>query len=224
MQIIINIPVPRRRAVVGIVLVLVLMIPSIAMAGHLFTDVPNSHPRHADISAVAMAGIDSGCGGAEFCPADPLTRAKGAQWLRRGLGRAASDTGASITVPAATLTTVAETTIKPGTGSAPEGANGFLLINGAVTLYEGSPDNCICSISVRVYLDGVAIPGAQYVFLPENTVFESGSAAITVVAPVEAGTKTVSLRVNEYQGSESLVGYASLSVLNVPFNGQGTQT
>jgi hypothetical protein len=142
--------------------------------------------------------------------------------MKRGLGRVASDTGSSITVPAATLVTVAETTITPGAKAGIPGVNGFLMVNGSVTLYEGNPDNCICSISVRVYVNNVAVPGTQYVFLPDNTVFESGSASISLALPVTPGAKTVSLRVNEYQGNESLVAYASMNVLYVPFGASGT--
>jgi hypothetical protein len=225
MQIVINVPVPRRRVMAAIFLAIALAAPSVALASHVFADVPNGHPQHADIAAIGLAGISNGCGGGNFCPDAQLIRSSEASFLRRGLGRVAGDTGSSITVPDATLVTVAETTITPGiVGAAVPGANGFLKVDGSVTLYEGNPDNCICSISVRVYVNNVAVPGTQYVFLPDNTVFESGSASINVVLPITAGAKTVSLRVNEYQGTEDLVAYASMSVLYVPFGATGTDT
>jgi hypothetical protein len=225
MQLVINIALPRRRALVGLLLVVALLVPSTALAVHVFGDVPDSHTFHNDIAAIAGAGITTGCGGGNFCPDSSLTRGQEAAFMRRALGRAAGDIGSSVTVPAATLVTVAETTITPGiAGGAPSSANGFLLVNGSVTLYEGNPDLCICSISVRAYVDGVAVSGTQYVFLPDNTVFESGSASISVAVPVAAGPKVVSLRVNEYQGNESLVAYASLTALYVPFGHAGTDT
>jgi len=225
MQIVINVPVPRRKVAAAIFLAIALAAPSVALANHVFADVPNTNPFHADIAAIGLAGISNGCGGGNFCPNSQLTRSQEAAFLRRGLGRVSSDTGSSITVPAATLVKVAETTITPGiVGGAVPGANGFLKVDGSVTLYEGNPDNCICSISVRVYVNNVAVPGTQYVFLPDNTVFESGSASINVVLPITAGAKTVSLRVNEYQGNESLVAYATMSVLYVPLGASGTDT
>jgi hypothetical protein len=203
--------------------ILIVGVPLVTLASDTFTDVPDTNTFHAQINAIALAGITTGCGPGIYCPADPVSREQMAGFMHRGFGRVASDTGSSITVPNATLVTVAETTITPGIpGGAVPGANGFLLVNGSVTLYEGNPDNCICSISVRVYVNNVAVPGTQYVFLPDNTVFESGSASIDVAVPVATGVKTVSLRVNEYQGSESLVAYASMTVLYVPFGRSGT--
>ena len=225
MQIVINVPVPRRRVFAALILAVVLTVPSVALANHVFGDVPADNPHHADIAAVALAGISNGCGGGNFCPDASITRAQEASLLRRGLGRVSGDTGSSITVPDAVLVTVAETTITPGiVAGAVAGANGFLVVSGSVTLYEGNPDTCICSVSVRVYVNNVAVPGTQYVFLPDNTVFESGSTSIDVVLPITAGAKTVSLRVNEYQGTEDLVAYASMSVMYVPFGSTGTDT
>jgi hypothetical protein len=225
MQIIINVPVPRRRVVATLLLAVALAAPGAVIANHVFADVPADHTFHGDVAAIALAGITTGCGGGNFCPEGTLTRAQESAFLHRGLGRAAGDTGASIAVPAATLVTVAETTINPGIalGAVP-GANGFLVVDGSVTLYEGNPDDCICSVSLRVYVNNVAVPGTQYVFLPDNTVFESGSASIHVLVPVTAGAKNVSLRVNEYQGNESLVAYASMTALYVPFGATGTDT
>jgi hypothetical protein len=222
---VINIPAPRRRVVAVLALLVALIVPGGALASHIFADVPDSNIFHGDITAISRAGITAGCGGGNFCPDTTLTRAQEAAFLHRGLGRVASDTGSSITVPAATLVTVAETTILPGVNaSAGPEANGFLLVNGSVTVYEGNPDDCICSISVRVYVNNVAVSGTQYVFLPDNTVFESGSAAISIALPISPGVKTVSLRVNEYQGNESLVAYASMTALYVPFGSQGTDS
>lgn len=213
----------RRAGVAAMTAMLVVGLPLVALASDLFTDVPDSHTFHDPIRAIALAGITTGCGAGIYCPDENVTREQMAGFLHRGMGRVAGDTGSSITVPAASLVTVAETTITPGlpAGALP-GANGFLMVNGSVTLYEGNPDECICSISVRVYVNNVAVPGTQYVFLPENTLFESGSAAISVVLPITMGAKTVSLRVNEYQGNESLVAYASMTALYVPFGANGT--
>ncbi len=49
-----------------------------------FTDVPDTHPAHAEINAIAALGITAGCGdGTRFCPDDPVTRGSMATFLAR---------------------------------------------------------------------------------------------------------------------------------------------
>ena len=53
-----------------------------------YTDL-GSTTHAADIAAIALAGITTGCGGTNFCPFDPVTRAQMASFLTRAfeLGR-----------------------------------------------------------------------------------------------------------------------------------------
>lgn len=51
-----------------------------------FADVPSSHFAYAAIEAVKEAGITNGCGGGNFCPDQPMTRAQVAAWIAKGLG------------------------------------------------------------------------------------------------------------------------------------------
>ncbi|MGE5346645.1 MAG: S-layer homology domain-containing protein [Acidithiobacillales bacterium] len=51
-----------------------------------FGDVPTSHPFFQFIEALAAAGITNGCGGGNFCPDAPVTRAQVAVFLSRALG------------------------------------------------------------------------------------------------------------------------------------------
>jgi len=46
-----------------------------------FADVPTSSPFHADILTIATAGITSGCGGGNYCPASPVRRDQMAVFL-----------------------------------------------------------------------------------------------------------------------------------------------
>ncbi len=46
-----------------------------------FFDVPDAHPFHSDIVEIARAGITAGCGGGNYCPGDPVTRAQMAPFL-----------------------------------------------------------------------------------------------------------------------------------------------
>lgn len=51
-----------------------------------FDDVPTDHLFHRHIEALAKSGITGGCGGNDFCPNAPLTRAQMAAFLAKALG------------------------------------------------------------------------------------------------------------------------------------------
>ena len=51
-----------------------------------FTDVPTNHWAFQQIEALASSKITSGCGGSNFCPNDPVTRAQMAVFLAKALG------------------------------------------------------------------------------------------------------------------------------------------
>ena len=120
--------------------------------------------------------------------------------------------------------TVVSLTITPDYASNKiAGANGFLKVDGAVTLYEGAADGCDCYVSVRILVDGVDAGATHYVLLKNDTGAQLGSAAITAVVSVSANSsRTVALQVNEYSGTELLASYASLTALYVPFGSTGT--
>ena len=51
----------------------------------LFTDVPPDHWAYDSIQTLAMSGITGGCGGTNYCPGDPVSRAQMAVFLERGI-------------------------------------------------------------------------------------------------------------------------------------------
>jgi len=51
-----------------------------------FGDVPTSHPAFRFVEALAASGITGGCGGGNYCPDAPLTRAQMAVFLATALG------------------------------------------------------------------------------------------------------------------------------------------
>ena len=51
-----------------------------------FADVSTSHAFYPFIEALAASGITGGCGGGNFCPDSPLTRAQMAAFLAKALG------------------------------------------------------------------------------------------------------------------------------------------
>lgn len=57
-----------------------------APASATFADVPSSHWAFQYVEALAASGITGGCGGGNFCPNSPLTRAQMAVFLAKALG------------------------------------------------------------------------------------------------------------------------------------------
>jgi hypothetical protein len=55
-------------------------------ASATFSDVPVGYWAFQHVEALAASGITAGCGGGNFCPEQPLTRAQKAVFLAKGLG------------------------------------------------------------------------------------------------------------------------------------------
>jgi hypothetical protein len=66
--------------------------------GPLFDDVPFGYWAYDFIQTLGASGITSGCGGSNYCPEDPVTRAEMAVFLERGIN------GSTYTPPAASGT------------------------------------------------------------------------------------------------------------------------
>ena len=56
--------------------------------GQTFNDVPPSNIFYQYVQALAASGITGGCGGGNFCPDSPVTRAQMATFLAKALGLA----------------------------------------------------------------------------------------------------------------------------------------
>jgi len=74
---------PRRGVLITGVIVALMAFPLGVIASHQFGDVPNSNPYHADIDAVADAGVTTGCGGGNYCPGAFVTREQMAAFMNR---------------------------------------------------------------------------------------------------------------------------------------------
>ena len=72
-----------HRALFAIALTAALAFPLGVLASHQFTDVPDSNPYHADIDAIADAGVTTGCGGGNYCPTANVTRQEMAAFMNR---------------------------------------------------------------------------------------------------------------------------------------------
>jgi hypothetical protein len=53
--------------------------------GTVFADVPAAHPFAAWIEELAALGVTGGCGGGNYCPESPVTRAQMAVFLLKAL-------------------------------------------------------------------------------------------------------------------------------------------
>jgi hypothetical protein len=71
----------RRVALLG--LMMALLLPGIAFAGHQFIDVPNTNQFHDDIDWLADYGITTGYGDFTFRPGQTVTRQATAAFLHR---------------------------------------------------------------------------------------------------------------------------------------------
>lgn len=76
----------------GVVLAVVIALPSVVLANDVFSDVPTSSTFHNVINYLKAAGITSGCTPTTYCPNDPVSRAQMASFLVRASGRMAYQT------------------------------------------------------------------------------------------------------------------------------------
>jgi hypothetical protein len=110
----------RRAAVLGVAVTVAILLPAaVALANHQFSDVPDGSPFHADISAIADAGVTGGCGGGKFCPDENVTREQMAAFMNR-LGALAP--GKAPVVNAARLQGKSASAFMPLGASAPVGS------------------------------------------------------------------------------------------------------
>ena len=154
-----------RRIALALVLALAVAVPGLALASHQFGDVPNANPFHGDISAIANAGVTSGCGGGNYCPDRNVTRGEMAAFMNR-LGALSSNK--TPVVNADKVDGFQGNDLALGTATIPSGmtVTGFAQYDSAIVV-----DNQGASITVR--LPGRAPVALTYL----NVNFASGAAA-----------------------------------------------
>jgi hypothetical protein len=221
MRVVIELSGRGRMTLVAAALAVALATPAAVVASHLFSDVPDSSPYHADISALALAGVTTGCGAGVYCPAGNVSREQMAAFMHRSSGRAAGSGADELFVAPDTEVVVASLSILTGIPGTSVG-HGFLKIDGAVSIYEDHADECDCFVAIDILVDGVAATAETYVWLDNDPDDQLASGAISVVVPVASGTRAVQLVVMEYIGTETLRADSSLTAMYVPFGAQGT--
>ena len=164
-----------RRGKVGVgvaILAAVLLVPTMVMAGHDFSDVPDDGSAtgqfHDEIGAMKDAGITQGCGGGKFCPTDAVDRRSMAAFLGRGLGRVAmGDTALGREIPVedgdggSAFMDVGSVEIDvPGAGA---GVTQYVHVDASANLYDEtsgsfSPNgDCPCYFEARLVEDDVIV-------------------------------------------------------------------
>ena len=113
----------RRVTVVSVVAVAIsTIISTVAIAAHVFTDVPDSNQFHGSISWMAENEVTVGCNppdNDQFCPDDQVTREQMASFMRRyaqTLGMAAdevTDAADTVAIDSADLIEVASIEVAP---------------------------------------------------------------------------------------------------------------
>ena len=151
---------PRRsRRMLGLVTAAAIVLASagVVSASHIFSDVPDSNGFHAAISAVAGAGITTGCGAGKFCPTSTISREQEAALLHRALPRVSmysfvgdppfvgNDVGGSVTI------------VVPGSNGLGIGANQFVKVEAFATLWAG----CHWTFAVDDNTDTAIVFGKQ---------------------------------------------------------------
>jgi len=139
-------PAPRRHRRFAAALSLVLALaafPLGTLASHDFLDVPDSNIFHNDISALAAAGVTTGCGGGNFCPSAFVTREQMAAFMNR-LGNLDGEVGHFVCL---------------GRDMPPMGSDGTYSWAGNARLVEsGTPLYFTCPVHVP---DGATVTALQ---------------------------------------------------------------
>ncbi len=218
----------RRRPSLGMlimVIALFLSFPAGIVASHQFSDVPNSHTFHGNITNLYNARITTGCGAGIYCPEQAVSRGQMAGFLNRGLGRATSDDG-TILMDGDGFATLASVTIH--TGGAP-GGTGFVFLSGTAGFWVATDGRCPCTVGMS--LENTA-GRTTWASVPDidtpsdigaNTKWESLSNSIVV--PVDSGTTyTFTMRVHlrvTTSADDAFSWYGDLSAIWVPFGWNG---
>ncbi len=192
----------RRAVVVLGVMVVMLGVPVVSTASHLFSDVPTGSTFHNDIAAIAAAGLTDGCTATTYCPNSPVTRGQMAAFLRRGGGTIAAEFGGSLAAGgdvasgqfSNSFSLIREVQLTVPGVSRGGAAHQLVHVQGRVILYTFGPESgCPCVFEAMVYNpEGDYTSPSQF-----NTLIGVGefleAVDIDTVIPITPGTRTFRL-------------------------------
>ena len=145
-----------KRAAVVIALALILVIPGVAGATHVFLDVGDGDTHAEGIEWMADAGVSVGCGdGTNYCPDDDVSRAQMGTFMYRLSG---NDPATDPSVNAATLEGYGATGLWSAVGTLSLGHASFVTLNTAEvghTFTVTAPADGYLQVSLagQVYID-----------------------------------------------------------------------
>ena len=199
-----RVPRLQRSTLVLIIAVAALAFPLGALAVHNFDDVATSASYHDEVESLVGAGVTAGCGGNNYCPGSAVTRGSMAQFLVRGLSRAAMSStlldGSIVATDA--FVTVAAVTIEVGGVS----GNQFVEVYGEATVF-GTLAGCgdICFVNARLRdADSGTISNTAFYRFPEAGVSEQDQVNKGWVFSAAPGEHTYQLQVAVFQTASTL--------------------
>jgi hypothetical protein len=219
----------RRLLVVG-AFVLAIALPAAVLAIDRFDDVPNDQIFHNQISAIAGAGITTGCGAPAartYCPEDFVRRDAMAAFMHRGFGRVTLDDLTTATPGTSEAAPAGWTySITPGLpAGALAGAAGFIKTEATISINLTNATGCPCQYRAALYVTGFGYMVPRYTDVTLDTVGQivnlSMTGAIGVTSP---GAKTVEVRIFRSSGSGSANAYGNSTSTYFPFGGTGVNT
>lgn len=241
----------RRWSTTAIAALLVALVPLGLLAAGPFVDL-NAGTDHAEanvnIQLIADAGITKGCDPpayVNYCPNDTVNREQMASFLARTAGLGGNPPIANArTVGGFTPSAMARVaqvdpfgqgtitgyfgantyqTIATLTIDAPR--NGYLLVNGTVTLATTAFCNNYtdCSVTVKLASDNPALQSPLSTAVSNRSGSWYDSVSTMYVFPVQQGTRTVTLQVAKgaQTAPEKVYVNPRLTALFVPFDGTG---
>jgi hypothetical protein len=229
----VTIRVPRRwvriAMIVGVTALVVA--PLTAVASHSFTDVPDNQTFHEDIEWLKDTGVTRGCNppaNTEFCPDRFTSRGEMAAFMKRYAAFIDAEDGTPGQADNAdTVDGFDASSLVRAEGSATDNpsesdgtvesvdidapVDGLLLVDSVADATDDD-DDWFC----RIDLNGTQVPELGYNIDPAT----GSVCANDMLLSVEAGEHTIDLVVGNIGTS---LNETSLSVLFVPFDGNGDQ-
>jgi hypothetical protein len=234
----------RKVSLIGVVLALMVLIPSVALGFDRFSDVsdnPNDPTGqfHDQINAIAGAGITTGCNsaGTLFCPEDLVDRRTMAAFMARGFSRVANKTdlyavSGLATVPATGQGAGQKVNVGSITIDVP-GATGetqFVMLSGKLVVYSPSSEATYCPSGtclwrIEIWDGSKVVDDAAW--WPSGTGVGSTMSLDTVVPEPSGTTQTYTMRI-WYEGAFATGSFIpwdfSMSAISAPFGATGGNT
>jgi hypothetical protein len=218
----------RRRALVALVTgTLLALAPAVAVANHIFSDVPTGSAFHGDIERVYDARITAGCSASTYCPDTNVTRGQMAAFLSRTGGRVAYN---SIGFVADIFPAKALAVVNIRAGNVP-GGTAFIKLDASAT---ASTENlnatgCIPCVVwfniVQVDSPNTSLTSTVELYNHRTDLQESASGSVTFVVPVPTGVNvSFVLHAQRAFGSSQVNAVGSLAATYFPFGPNGTDT